>query len=90
MIADSVRGGPHEWPMDTRAKVKTSEKVWTFFSKHALSGSATLLRAASPSTARKGPVLVAPGLYMQDRVGSGRHPWIFNLGGRRVPSIGPW
>lgn len=89
VIADSVRGGPHEWPMDTRAKVNSSEEVWAFFSKHSLSGSTALPRATSPSTARKGPVLVAPGLFVQDRVGSGGHPWVFNLGGRRISPIGP-
>lgn len=36
VIADSISGGPHEWPMDTRTKVNNSEEVWAFFKKHSL------------------------------------------------------
>lgn len=39
--ADSVRGGPHEWPMDTRTKMNASEEVWGFFKKWTLAGPVT-------------------------------------------------
>lgn len=34
--ADSVRGGPHEWPMDTQTKMNASEEVWSFFKQWSL------------------------------------------------------
>ncbi|MBW8887613.1 MAG: hypothetical protein JF616_07630 [Fibrobacteres bacterium] len=42
VIADSVQGGPHEWPMNTTTKVNNSEEVWAFFKKFTLSGSAAI------------------------------------------------
>jgi len=46
VIADSVKGGPHEWPMNTATKVNNSEEVWSFFKKFTLSGATALPRAA--------------------------------------------
>jgi poly(hydroxyalkanoate) depolymerase family esterase len=36
VMADSVKGGPHEWPMNTQTKVNNSEEVWAFFQKYSL------------------------------------------------------
>ena len=33
VITQSVEGGGHEWPMDTRTKVNNSEEIWAFFKK---------------------------------------------------------
>jgi hypothetical protein len=49
VIADSIQGGPHEWPMDTRTKVNNSEEVWAFFKPFTLSGATALPRRAVPS-----------------------------------------
>lgn len=42
--ADSVKGGPHEWPMDTKTKMNASEEVWGFFKKWTLSGTTGIAR----------------------------------------------
>lgn len=52
VIADSVNGGPHEWPMDIQTKVNTSEEAWAFFKRFSLSGSTALRRDASPDFGR--------------------------------------
>jgi poly(3-hydroxybutyrate) depolymerase len=49
VIADSIKDGPHEWPMNTATKVNNSEEVWAFFKKFTLSGSTALPR---PTAAR--------------------------------------
>jgi hypothetical protein len=36
--ADSIHGGPHEWPMNTSTKVNTSEEIWSFFKRFTLDG----------------------------------------------------
>lgn len=47
VIADSIKDGPHEWPMNTTTKVNNSEEVWSFFKKFTLSGTTALPRAAA-------------------------------------------
>jgi poly(hydroxyalkanoate) depolymerase family esterase len=37
---DTVSGGTHEWPMDTRTKVNNSVEVWNFFKTHSLPSAA--------------------------------------------------
>lgn len=48
VVVDSVKGGPHEWPMNTQTKINNSEEVWAFFKKYTLSGS-TALPLPSPA-----------------------------------------
>ena len=38
VVTQSVEGGGHEWPMDTRTRVNNSEETWTFFKKYTLPG----------------------------------------------------
>ena len=40
--ADSVKGGPHEWPMNTQTRMNGSEEVWGFFKQWTLSGTTGL------------------------------------------------
>jgi poly(3-hydroxybutyrate) depolymerase len=47
VMADSVKGGPHEWPMNTQTKVNNSEEVWSFFKKFTLGGTTALPRQAA-------------------------------------------
>ena len=37
-IADSIVGGVHQWPMDTRTKINTTEEIWAFFKRYTLKG----------------------------------------------------
>ncbi len=48
VIADSIQGGPHEWPMDSVTKVNNSEEVWAFLKKFTLSTSTGLSRPSFP------------------------------------------
>jgi len=41
VVADSIHGGTHEWPMDTKTKVNNSEEVWAFFKQFTLKGAVT-------------------------------------------------
>jgi polyhydroxybutyrate depolymerase len=47
VIADSIKDGPHEWPMNTTTKVNNSEEVWSFFKKFTLGGATALPRPAA-------------------------------------------
>lgn len=38
IVIDTVKGGTHEWPMNTQTKVNNSIEVWNFFKKHTLPG----------------------------------------------------
>ncbi len=51
VIADSIQGGPHEWPMDTRTKVNNSEEVWTFFKKFSLGAAVSVAQKPERSLA---------------------------------------
>jgi poly(3-hydroxybutyrate) depolymerase len=43
IVADSIQGGPHEWPNNTATKVNNAEEVWAFFKKFTLNRGATSL-----------------------------------------------
>jgi poly(3-hydroxybutyrate) depolymerase len=44
IVADSIQGGPHEWPNNTATKVNNAEEVWAFFKKFTLNRGSTALR----------------------------------------------
>ena len=46
-VVDSVRGGTHEWVIDTKTKISNSDEIWAFFKKFPLHTTATLPRTAS-------------------------------------------
>lgn len=84
VIADSVSGGPHEWPMDTQTKVNNSEEVWTFFKNFSLSGTTALPPAAIPANARTGSVAFIQGELRWVGIGSEARLSVFDPGGRQV------
>jgi poly(3-hydroxybutyrate) depolymerase len=84
VIADSVSGGPHEWPMDTRTKVNNSEEVWTFFKGFSLGGVTALPRAASLPSARKGSVAFVQGALRWQGISADARLSVFDPGGRLV------
>jgi poly(3-hydroxybutyrate) depolymerase len=84
VVVQSVQGGPHEWPMDTRTKVNNSEEVWAFFRKFSLSGTTALPRSVSPASERTGTVAFAQGMLRWDGIGSGAHLRVLDPGGRLI------
>ena len=42
IIADSVRTGGHEWPMNTSDRINNSEETWAFLKKFSLTQTAVL------------------------------------------------
>ena len=48
IVADSIQGGPHEWPNNTATKVNNAEEVWAFFKKFTLNRGATSIRTSVP------------------------------------------
>lgn len=47
IVVDSIKGGGHEWPMNTATKVNNSEEVWAFFKKFTLSRTTKVARSAN-------------------------------------------
>jgi poly(3-hydroxybutyrate) depolymerase len=82
--ADSVRGGPHEWPMDTRTKLNGSEEVWGFFKQWTLSGTPASPRPASPPSARAGTVAYVQGAIRWEGIGSGTRLKVLDHNGRLI------
>jgi poly(3-hydroxybutyrate) depolymerase len=44
VVADSIRTGQHEWPMNTADRINNSEETWAFLKKFSLSSSAVVPR----------------------------------------------
>lgn len=84
VIVDSINGGPHEWPMDTRTKVNNSEEVWAFFKNFSLAGSTALRPGASPVSARKGTVSFVPGGIHLVGAAPGARVGVFDAWGRQL------
>jgi len=42
VIADSIRTGGHEWPMNTNDRINNSEETWAFLKKFSLSATSTI------------------------------------------------
>jgi poly(3-hydroxybutyrate) depolymerase len=80
--ADSVRGGPHEWPMNTATKINGSEEVWAFFKQWTLDGTPALSRPGAAPLARKGSVAFARGLLRWEGLDVGARLRVFDPGGR--------
>jgi hypothetical protein len=82
--ADSVQGGPHEWPIDTRTKMNGSEEVWGFFKKWTLQGSATFARPASEARRVRVSAAYAAGALKLEGVEAGSRIRILDHLGRLV------
>ena len=46
VIADSIRTGQHEWPMNTSDRINNSEETWAFLKKFSLNGNTGISRNA--------------------------------------------
>jgi polyhydroxybutyrate depolymerase len=85
VVADSIVGGPHEWPMDTRTKVNNSEEVWSFFKQFTLGGTTSLPRAAAPAS-HAWSAVYAPGMVLLKGVASTVAVSVLDHRGRTVAS----
>ncbi|NLD95337.1 MAG: T9SS type A sorting domain-containing protein [Fibrobacter sp.] len=52
VIADSVRTGGHEWPMNTNDRINNSEETWAFLKKFSLKDGVAVNNQLIPSTAK--------------------------------------
>jgi poly(3-hydroxybutyrate) depolymerase len=50
VIADSIRTGGHEWPMNTNDRINNSEETWAFLKKFSLNKTAIIPRKTSSIT----------------------------------------
>jgi poly(3-hydroxybutyrate) depolymerase len=82
--ADSVQGGPHEWPMDAKTKMNGSEEVWGFFKKWTLQGSATSARPSPEVRRVRISAAFAAGSVRLQGVETGSRIRIFDHQGRIV------
>ena len=44
VVADSIRTGQHEWPMNTNDRINNSEETWAFLKKFSLNGNTAISR----------------------------------------------
>jgi poly(hydroxyalkanoate) depolymerase family esterase len=86
VMADSVKGGPHEWPMDTRTKVNNSEEVWAFFQKYSLKGASGIGRFPPAAGERNISATFANGKVRVRGAGEGAAVRILDSRGKRVAS----
>jgi poly(3-hydroxybutyrate) depolymerase len=49
VVADSIQGGGHGWPTDTRTSVNQADEVWAFFKKFSLNGGTAVHEQVSPA-----------------------------------------
>jgi poly(3-hydroxybutyrate) depolymerase len=49
VVADSIQGGQHGWPTDTRTSVNQADEVWAFFKNFTLNGGTAIYGQASPA-----------------------------------------
>ena len=82
--ADSVKGGPHEWPMNTATKMNGSEEVWGFFKQWTLKGSATPARPASEGRQDRISAAYAAGALKLNGIEAGSRIRILDYRGRLV------
>jgi len=82
--ADSIKGGPNEWPMDTKTKMNGSEEVWGFFKQWTLHGAATSARPLPGDKRARISAAYAAGAFRLDGVEPGVRIRILDLQGRVV------
>jgi poly(3-hydroxybutyrate) depolymerase len=82
--ADSVKGGPHEWPMDTKTKMNGSEEVWGFFKQWTLHGPVTSARQVQGYKRDRISAVYAAGAVRLDGIESGMRIRILDHQGRLV------
>lgn len=86
VIADSIKGGPHEWPMNTTTKVNNSEEVWSFFKQFTLAAPTAVPRPAAAHPAFR--AIYANGLVRLQGVGERASVRILDHQGRLVAEGG--
>jgi poly(3-hydroxybutyrate) depolymerase len=82
--ADSVQGGPHEWPIDTKTKMNGSEEVWGFFKKWTLQGPAASARPSPEVPLPRISASYAGGSLRLEGIDAGSRIRIFDHLGRLV------
>jgi poly(3-hydroxybutyrate) depolymerase len=84
VVADSVQGGGHAWPTDTRTSVNQADEVWAFFKKFSLKG-VTSVRPLAWSVSR-GPVFAvySPGFVRIRGIGENIRAKVFDAQGRLI------
>lgn len=84
VVTQSVEGGGHEWPMDTRTKVNNSEEVWAFFEKYSLQDPLDISRPSSPERAGGMRAIFAQGRITIHGVDGEARVRVFDARGMRV------
>ena len=84
VIADSIQGGPHEWPMDTKTKVNNSEEVWAFFKKFSLDKTAIFPRQPAARAHDHSTVSYSAGIIRLHGLGETARVSVIDTKGRLV------
>jgi polyhydroxybutyrate depolymerase len=85
VVTQSVEGGTHEWPMDTRTKVNNSEEVWAFFKRFSLQGPTAIPRRPGPAAAEGIRAGLVPGGIALHGIAAGSRISVYDIRGNRIP-----
>ncbi len=84
VIADSIQGGPHQWPMDTTTKVNNSEEVWAFFKRFSLTGTTSIPHRSISAAEKRISATLVNGEILLDGVSDKSAVHVFDHEGREV------
>jgi poly(3-hydroxybutyrate) depolymerase len=87
VIADSVRTGGHEWPMNTSDRINNSEETWAFLKKFTMTQ--TVVTHRQTMTPRRDGITVsyASGIIRLDGAGENYRVKVIDTRGRLVSGI---
>ncbi len=84
VVADSIRTGQHEWPMNTSDRINNSEETWAFLKKFSLSSSAVIPRQTFPVASDHISASYSSGIVRLTGVKEKCKVRVFDINGRLV------
>lgn len=84
VVADSILGGQHGWPTDTKTSVNQADEVWAFCKKFTLNGGTAIHEQASPTVHNGISASYASGIVRLRGVGEKCQIKVFDTRGRLI------
>jgi poly(3-hydroxybutyrate) depolymerase len=84
VVADSILGGQHGWPTDTRTSVNQADEVWAFFKNFTLNGGTAVHERVSPTAHNGISVSCASGIVRLRGFGEKSRIRVIDTRGRLV------
>lgn len=83
VIADSIRTGGHEWPMNTNDRINNSEETWAFLKKFSLNSTSVVMKGSYMKSSNISACYNS-GIVMIKGVINGAHVRVVDIKGRNV------